>query len=200
MPRKSNYSAEETKKAIKKTFMELYRIKSFDKITIGELAGTAHVNRSTFYYYFEDIYDLVYQIEQDFLFTVQQTFPYIISGILNRNFNDHPTVLIDFYQKYQKELLLFLVEKPNPKVIQTIKNYAKEYALGLMGLSLEHLTLRQKLITEYIANAQLGLIGWWLQNGQECSVEELGQLISKVNMEGPFPTLLESIDQQRSYV
>ena len=69
-----------------------------------------------------------------------------------------------------------------------------------MGLSIEQLTLRQKMITEYIANAQLGLIGWWLQNGQECSVEELGQLITKVNMEGPFPTLLETIDQHRSYV
>lgn len=194
MARISNHSSAETKEALKDAFIELYRVKPINKITIAELVGAANVNRSTFYSYFDDIYDLLSQVEQDFISYIQNTFPDILSGILNRNFNHHLTAIIDFYQKNHKEIILFLVDKPNPKVIQTIKNYAQEYALNSVGLSPQNITLHQRLIIEYIANAQLGLISWWLEKGKEYSVEELGHLITKLNLEGPLPTLFKSME------
>lgn len=45
-------------KRIFKAFLELSGIKSIDKITVSELCERADVNRSTFYRYYYDIYDL----------------------------------------------------------------------------------------------------------------------------------------------
>ena len=54
-----------TKKAIVDSFLKLLNEKSFDKITVKNIVEECGVNRKTFYYYFEDIYDLAEQIFED---------------------------------------------------------------------------------------------------------------------------------------
>lgn len=48
-----------TKKAIVETFMNLIKEQSLDKITVKDIVETCGVNRNTFYYYYQDIYDLI---------------------------------------------------------------------------------------------------------------------------------------------
>lgn len=49
----------ETKKILATSLKELMKTKGLEKITIRELTENANVNRQTFYYHFEDIYDLL---------------------------------------------------------------------------------------------------------------------------------------------
>ena len=51
-----------TEKAIVESFIELLNEKPLDKITVKNVIDRCGVNRSTFYYYFEDIYDLLNKI------------------------------------------------------------------------------------------------------------------------------------------
>lgn len=44
---------------IKKVFLQLLNEKPFDKITVREITETCGINRNTFYYYFQDVYDLL---------------------------------------------------------------------------------------------------------------------------------------------
>lgn len=48
-----------TKRLLADTLIELLSQKPLDKITVKELVEKCHVNRQTFYYNFQDIYDLV---------------------------------------------------------------------------------------------------------------------------------------------
>jgi len=54
--------AQETKQAIIKTFMQLLNEKSFDKITVTDIVNRCGINRNTFYYYYQDIYELLEEI------------------------------------------------------------------------------------------------------------------------------------------
>ena len=51
--------AQFTKKAIRKTFMELLEEKPLDKITVKDIVERCDINRGTFYYYYSDIFALV---------------------------------------------------------------------------------------------------------------------------------------------
>ena len=52
---------------------ELMRRKPFSKITVSELIKTCNVNRKTFYYHFEDIYDLLkWMLEQEAVAVVRR--------------------------------------------------------------------------------------------------------------------------------
>ncbi len=54
--------ANDTKKAIYYTFIDLLSTKPFDKITIRDIVEVCGINRNTFYYYYSDIYDLLEEI------------------------------------------------------------------------------------------------------------------------------------------
>ena len=47
------------KAKIAQTLYELLKHKSLDKITVKELVDTCNISRQSFYYHFQDIYDLV---------------------------------------------------------------------------------------------------------------------------------------------
>ena len=51
-----------TKTRIMNAFLYLLNEKSMDCLTVKDIIETAEVNRNTFYYHFEDIYDLLHQV------------------------------------------------------------------------------------------------------------------------------------------
>lgn len=48
-----------TKDALVRSFVQLLNEKPFDKITVTDVVRACGVNRNTFYYHFQDLYDLV---------------------------------------------------------------------------------------------------------------------------------------------
>ena len=58
-----------TKRAIADSLKELSKEKPFDKISVGDIAAYCGVNRQTFYYHFQDKYDLLAWIYyEDYLY------------------------------------------------------------------------------------------------------------------------------------
>ena len=51
-----------TKKAIMHEFMKILEEKSLDKITVKDICERSEINRNTFYYYFDNVYDVLYSI------------------------------------------------------------------------------------------------------------------------------------------
>lgn len=59
-----NRSVRETKARIRTAFLELLKKKHYAKISVREIAEKANINRSTFYLHYQDVYDLLDQIEE----------------------------------------------------------------------------------------------------------------------------------------
>ena len=66
MPAKPSVAAN-TKQILTDAFWKLYREKSIDKITVREITQLAGYNRSTFYEYFCDVYDVLQQLENSLM-------------------------------------------------------------------------------------------------------------------------------------
>lgn len=61
-------NSHETKKVLSTALKQLMLTKELDKISIREITTLANLNRQTFYYHFEDIYDLLkWTIQQEAL-------------------------------------------------------------------------------------------------------------------------------------
>ena len=56
-----------TRKLIMDAFMELSGKKEFKDITVKDITAEAMINRATFYYHFEDIYDLLEKVLSEVL-------------------------------------------------------------------------------------------------------------------------------------
>lgn len=58
---------EQTKNNLRIAFWSLYAQKPIEKISIKEITELAGYNRGTFYLYYNDVYDLLHQIEEEIL-------------------------------------------------------------------------------------------------------------------------------------
>lgn len=65
-----DYRIEKTKRSIYNAFIELRARKPLEKITVKELCEKAQINKSTFYVYYHDVYDLSDKIENEVIFEV----------------------------------------------------------------------------------------------------------------------------------
>ena len=70
-----------TREAFATSFCTLYAQKSIDKITVKEITALAGYNRSTFYQYFDDIYDLLDYVEDSLLALMKKSWE-VESGAL----------------------------------------------------------------------------------------------------------------------
>ena len=68
----------ETKIKMANALKEQVGTKPFSKITVGDIISTCEINRNTFYYHFENIYDLLY-------WTYEQEIQNIITSFQNAN-------------------------------------------------------------------------------------------------------------------
>ncbi len=60
-----NHRIEKTKRSIYDAFIALRSQKPLEKLTVKELCETANINKSTFYVYYRDVYDLSDKIEDE---------------------------------------------------------------------------------------------------------------------------------------
>lgn len=64
---KTDPRIQRTRKLIMDSFMELSSEKEFKDITVKDITAEAMINRATFYYHFEDIYDLLEKVLSEVL-------------------------------------------------------------------------------------------------------------------------------------
>lgn len=54
-----------TKQSIRNSFFKIFKEKPINKITVSDIIRGADINRSTFYFYYDDIYDMIEQINNE---------------------------------------------------------------------------------------------------------------------------------------
>lgn len=88
---------EKTRQKFVEVFCELYSQKPIEKISVQEIANRSGYNRSTFYQYFTDIYELLDSVENDLLNDIKKE---ITLGQIELNVPQNHSLtpyLIEFY-------------------------------------------------------------------------------------------------------
>ena len=175
-------NAEETREKIKNAFLKLYKEKRIEKISIGELAKEAKIYRGTFYYYYEDIYDLLSKIEEEFFNESIKDVVEVVQGILSNDIEERVISITNNFKKYEELMRLFFITRPNIKLINKIKETAKGKAVETLGIDVEKLSNEDKYILEYIASAQVGIVTKWIENNRDIDAVSLGNIMKRVNL------------------
>lgn len=84
-----------TKKAIAQGLKQLIHTKNFDKISISDITTTCGLNRQTFYYHFQDKYELLNWIYYN------EGFVYVIEGITLDNWDKQVLILLNIMKNDQ---------------------------------------------------------------------------------------------------
>lgn len=163
---------EQTKKNLKDAFFTIYAQKSIEKISIKEITDRAGYNRGTFYLYYNDIYDMLKEVEDMLLHETEvviqenliQHFPIDIYGCIE--------MIVKIHQEYYKYVTVLLGDQGDPVFLKRLKEllkpFWKQYVLTNEGLS----DFETELLLEYHLSGLISLITKWALDPGHMSIEE----------------------------
>ena len=160
-----------TKQAIADGFKGLMRVKSFDKITISDISKSCGLNRQTFYYHFQDKYDLldwIYYNEAICVMTEDLSFDNWSSRIymmLTQMKKEDYFYINAFKDSGQKEFEAYL--------FSVAKELFKEIIADLSGSKKEIKEEDMDFIASFFSYGTVGIIVSWAQEGMRESPEFL---------------------------
>ena len=173
-------------------FWKLYEKKELEKISIRELCQTAGYNRTTFYVYYDDIYDLLDK-------AIESIFLPIREEIIRR---------LDFSRALQVsafgEIFLQALRKEDTHIELLFKRchyllLGEKMKKEWMALLREKYSGREvdfsflEYVLEYQLSAVMGVIKYWLQTGKKLSQQELVRRIYRISENGVFSIVREEL-------
>lgn len=175
-----------TKEKLTKAFFALYKTNKIENINVKEITDKAGYNRGTFYIYFKSVYDLLKQTETE-LFTefqahitelIELFYNPVRSGEIIQN-------LASLFDKYDKYIQVLLGGNGDPLFQYQIKSMMKRAYVEYLGIDEKNADQSYKYILEYMTQANISAISFWLANRKQGSnFSDIISLLHDINTTG----------------
>ena len=182
--RKQDRRVIKTKQAIHKAFASLLSEKELNDITVRDIADLADINRKTFYNYYAGVYDVLNEIEDEVVRTLENA----LGGIDFREAMSHPYLVfekltaiintdLDFYGhllSMQSNVSLIT------KTVRLLKQKTREAMLLQLPVKEEEIDI----LLDYSFSGMLTVYQQWFNSDRNQSIEEISEILSELCFNG----------------
>ena len=154
-----------TKQALAKSLKELMLKKPFSKISISDITSNIHLNRQTFYYHFQDKYDLMNWIYYNEIFVV------LVDGLNEKNYEEK---FYQMFDKMHKEKAIY-VNALSMSAEYSFKDYLESVLSVLVSMILEN---EKSQDIKFCTFGLTGIIIDWIKQGAKETPKEVSDWIS----------------------
>ena len=183
----------QTRENLIQAFWGLYRQKKIEQITIKNITTRAGYNRSTFYEYFVDIYDVLNQFEDTLLEYLKEQILDSLEGGLN---DDIIQKLADVYESKGDYLGILLGENGDPNFVKKLKTVMRSTLVGTFRLPEKE--IHTSYIFEFGMSAIIGTVTHWYQSKRDLPSKEMVRLLRSMLERGITPEIQEYSDRSFS--
>lgn len=167
-----------TKKVLLQSLTKLMSEKKINNITVKELTDLADLNRSTFYLYYKDIYDMVEQIETEMLTDFNAAFERYRKGENNyENLLSFFTYLFEFVQSNAEISKILLGPGGDYHFIEKFKN-----AIIQTKPPFDDSVPKVKIhyLRPFIISGCIGVVQQWLEDGMDVSTKDMAAIVTEM--------------------
>ena len=160
--------ASSTKKALADALKKMMAVKPIDKITVNDLVETCGVSRQTFYYHFNDVYDLLeWVFEED----ANANLP---REVVYDNWKRDVTLWFKYLHEnsafalnvYNSNSRLYMLRYIKDRLYACIRSFSDIVA---EGREIDRADF--EFIVEFYSNIVVGLISQWMEQGMQLPKE-----------------------------
>lgn len=190
MQTKTDLRVIKTRANIRNAFIELLSEKDFNEITIRNILDRALINRSTFYNYYSDKYDLAEQLIHELMKN--------LTLFINERFSDikEAELFSTLYKTYeylydQKKTILALwkIKTDSLHLYDNCENLLKE---NFMQYLVIHNVCKDSSLSDYYSTIYSSLvlttIKWFLTLGQESDIKKILEQVQRTLVDKVFFT------------
>ena len=178
-----------TKVAMSNALKDLLKKKKLSKITINDIASACNISRMTFYYHFQDIYDLTeWTLEEAAGRAIGENRTYEswqqgFEGLL-RELQANQTLILNIYRSMDREMIeRYLLKKAESLLMPVVEQESH-------GLPVNEENKRRVAI--FYSYAFLGVLMEWVGKGMAAPPREVVKMVSAI-VQGDFRNSLENL-------
>lgn len=179
MSNKTEKKSKQTRQFLITAFCLLYKEMPFNKISVQSVAKKAGFDRTTFYQYFMDLDDLLYQLEEELLDYIIARRPAITE---DNNEYYFMNALVDLYQARASEVNALLGPYGRTHFTETLKH---SLDFDLFHINNSDQNQYQPYLLEFRLAGALDLFSLWLARGQDLTISELVEMVIKLYQTNP---------------
>ena len=185
-----------TKRAIHSAMTRLLSVKPIEEITVTELSNAAEINRKTFYSYYNSVYMVAEEMEDEIVERFEDTLRKIDFETLLQDpqttFNTLARIIasdLDFYET-------ILTNRNQVYFLQKIITSLKERIMALYFDRNSKDFELQEYMLEYIISGLVSVYQKWFKSGRKTDMEELSKYISMLAVNG-VKSILTAPDEEK---
>lgn len=165
-----------TKMVIVQSFVKLLAEKPINRITVKEICELSEINRATFYKHYLDVYDLLDQIEAQYLEELTE--------VLNSRENNTPKDILTFimasFKAEEKMYKAVFSSNGDPafpaKVLEKCNYMSQEQIHVDKGLS----GGQNVWVYQFVANGCNGILNQWISGGMKEPISEVAEFVERL--------------------
>ncbi|ULT54513.1 TetR/AcrR family transcriptional regulator [Neobacillus drentensis] len=166
--------------AIKNAVIELMSEKSFDDITIQDIADRADVNRGTIYLHYTDKYDLLDKMIEEHIENLRE----LCQSSSEMTFQEGNYVWYEYFERHYLFFSTMLASKGAPYFRSRFLDLViEEFAAEVDTTEGKNQGLSEDVILQFFGSAVVGAVEWWFKNGMPLSArvmaEQTGALLDR---------------------
>ena len=185
-----------TRRAIHNAMTRLLTLKPIEEITVTELSNAAEINRKTFYSYYNSVYMVAEEMEDEIVERFEDTLRKIDFETLLQDpqttFNTLARIIasdLDFYET-------ILTNRNQVYFLQKIITSLKERIMALYFDRNSKDFELQEYMLEYIISGLVSVYQKWFKSGRKTDMEELSKYISMLAVNG-VKSILTAPDEEK---
>ncbi|MEC1158934.1 TetR/AcrR family transcriptional regulator [Cytobacillus horneckiae] len=195
MSEKQDLRITRTRIYLKEALLDLISEIGYEAITIQKIADRALINRATFYLHYKDKHDLLDTV-------CAETFDKLRNSIKPCKYVQQKTVKLDTFEKTIETIfreidnnrkffkVMLSVERGNAFRFDLQKVIKEKFDLEFMNYGIQEvkLAIPPNFLTTFISSALVGIIKWWLEDGNHIPLESITKDTVKLYSLGPLRT------------
>ncbi|MHB1153484.1 MAG: TetR/AcrR family transcriptional regulator [Eubacteriales bacterium] len=179
----------QTRQNLIDAFWSLYCEKRIEKVTVKEISVKAGYSRGTFYEYFNDVYDVLSQIENALIPDID-LLP--LFNTANESTGIPLETMMKIYAENSRYYTVLLGENGDPVFAVKLKKVVKPMLAKAFRTKINADESEFDYIIEFYLSAMIGIMSYWYKRGESSSLEELLNLIREITEHGISARFIQS--------
>ncbi|GGI96483.1 TetR family transcriptional regulator [Alicyclobacillus cellulosilyticus] len=169
-----------SREAIKQAVLELMSEKSFDDITVQDIADRANVNRGTIYLHYADKFDLLDKLIEEHIEEMRS----IAEWACDLDWIEATRVFFEYFEQHHRFFSTMLASKAAPSFRARFLSYLIEsFRAELTKEGGGDPRIDQEVMLRFVATAYVGVVEWWITSGMPhppaYMAEQVGMLLER---------------------
>ena len=192
-----NRSVRNTKRRLREGMLQLLEEKAINEISVKELTELVDVNRGTFYFHYQDIYDLLRDMEQEFFDqfdrTLSENTPALDADgvpVIDTEGTPYLHAVFSFLDERRSFCRIMLSPRGDMQFVELVKKRVDSqcrYYWQLLAPGADE--LRRGMYNAFLINGCIGLIQEWVNDRRDLTAESISELTATLILASVGPCI-----------